>query len=225
MALAENVFAVKQRIAEAEARAGRDASEARILYATKYADAGKIAELLEAEKGRVLIGENRVQDAEKKFEELRELVGEASFARLEKHLIGSLQSNKIRQALEAFDAIHAVDSLKLAAGLNARAEQAGNAVPVFIEVNAGLEETKRGFSFDEVEEAVAEVRKMKSLRVLGLMTLAPLAGPEVTRPVFRRLKEKCAKLGLLASMGMSNDFEVAIEEGSDLVRIGSLVLR
>ncbi|MEM4389049.1 MAG: YggS family pyridoxal phosphate-dependent enzyme [Candidatus Micrarchaeia archaeon] len=223
MGVVENAMRVKERIAAAAARAGRDASKIALLYATKYATPEQIAELLAVEKEKLVIGENYVQQAREKFAKLKELVSERDWQRIEKHMIGTLQSNKARHALEVFDAIHSVDSLKLALKLDARAQRMGKVIPVFLEVNAGLEETKRGVAFEEVDGIVARVRELSNLRLLGLMTMAPHAGPEITRPVFRKLRALCDKLGLLASMGMSNDFEVAIEEGSDLVRIGRAV--
>jgi len=222
MGVVENALRVKERIAAAAARAGRDPANVTVLYATKYARPEQVAELLRIEK-RLLIGENYVQQAREKFARLKELVKEVEWSRIEKHMIGTLQSNKAKDAVGIFDVVHALDSLKLAEKLNARAEQAGKIMPVFIEVHAGLEETKRGVQFEEVEEVVEKVRGMRNIRLIGLMTMAPHGGPDVTRPVFRRMRRICDRLGLKASMGMSNDFEVAVEEGSDIVRIGRAV--
>ncbi|MEM3399732.1 MAG: YggS family pyridoxal phosphate-dependent enzyme [Candidatus Micrarchaeia archaeon] len=219
--LYENVKRVKERIAEAAKRVGRKPEEITILYATKYASPETVARLLEFED-KLIIGENYVQDAKKKFDELRVLLGEEKWERVEKHMIGTLQTNKVKKALEIFDVVHSVDSLKLAQKIDQKAGEMGKEVPVFVEVNAG-EETKHGIKFDEIDGFIAEMKKMGNIKVVGLMTMAPHAEPESVRPMFRRLKDACNRHGLKASMGMTNDFEVAIEEGSDIVRIGRAV--
>ena len=162
-------------------------------------------------------GENRVQEAEEKIGQLSDLKPDITW-----HMVGHLQSNKAKIAVELFDIIHSVDSIKLAEILSRRGEKT---LPVLLQVNVSGEAPKSGFAVDEVTKAVEEIRRLPSLNVIGLMTIAPLvAAPEEARPVFRKLRMLRDSLGLEhLSMGMTDDFEVAIEEGATILRIGRAI--
>lgn len=162
-------------------------------------------------------GENRIQEAEPKIAQLSDLKQHLTW-----HLVGHLQSNKAKKAVELFDIIHSVDSVRLADILNRRAKRV---IPVLLQVNVAGEITKGGFSTDSVESALIEIRKLPNLEVIGLMTIAPLvSNPEEVRPIFRKLRQLRDKLELRhLSMGMSDDFEVAIEEGATIIRIGRAI--
>jgi pyridoxal phosphate enzyme (YggS family) len=162
-------------------------------------------------------GENRVQEAEGKIAQLTDLKLAVTW-----HLVGHLQSNKAKIAVELFDIIHSVDSVKLAEILNRRVEKP---LPVMLEVNVSGEATKVGFSLGELVAAVKEIGQLPNLKLMGLMTVAPVAvEPEAVRPVFRKLRELRDSLGLKhLSMGMTDDFEVAVEEGATMLRIGRAI--
>jgi PLP dependent protein len=232
MSIAENLAAIHERIARAATRAGRNPSEIALMAVTKIHPAERIIEAYEA--GHRLFGENRVQEFAEKFPALGEL-RDADF-----HMIGHLQSNKAGKAVEVFHAIDSLDSVKLGDRLNAAAAQLGKCVSVLIEVNIGGEEVKSGIAPDspELEEilirgGVDGSSKWQHLRIQGLMTVPPFTkDPEGARPYFRRLRklrDQFAARNLpgvsLAqlSMGMSHDFEVAIEEGSTCVRVGTAI--
>ncbi|NLM42353.1 MAG: YggS family pyridoxal phosphate-dependent enzyme [Firmicutes bacterium] len=217
MGIRENLEDVQARIARAAQRSGRTASEIRLLGVTKYASDEDVRELIAA--GLLLLGENRVQNARKRVE---------LFPEAEWHLIGSLQTNKVRYC-QPFALIHSLDRWALAEALNARAAQWGKRVDVLIQVNVSGEATKSGLAPAEALDFAQRVlAECPQLNVRGLMTMAPLVAPEATRPVFRKTKELYEWLQKelqvhwdTLSMGMTNDFEVAIEEGATLVRIGS----
>jgi len=162
-------------------------------------------------------GENRVPEAKPKVEQLQSLR-----AHLTWHMVGHLQTNKAKTAVDIFDIIHSVDSLKLAETLSRHSRKK---LPVFIEVNVSGEPSKSGFPPPEVDEAVGRIGKLPSIEIEGLMTIAPwVSDAEEVRPVFRQLRQMRDALGLRhLSMGMTDDFEVAIEEGATLVRIGRAV--
>ncbi|HEY8532035.1 MAG TPA: YggS family pyridoxal phosphate-dependent enzyme, partial [Limnochorda sp.] len=170
------------------------------------------------------IGENRVQEAQAKKPEVR---GQATW-----RLIGPLQRNKVRRALELFDRLDAIDRWEVAAEVSRRALAAGRVVPVLVEVNAGGEAQKHGFAPEAVPELFSRLGELPGLRVEGLMTVAPWAeDPEAVRPVFRRMRELRERLrdrfGLelpWLSMGMSHDFEVAVEEGATMIRLGTALV-
>lgn len=163
------------------------------------------------------LGENRVQEAQGKRPLLADLPGEVTW-----HMVGHLQTNKVKTALNLFDIIHSVDSIRLAEAISRRAQER---VPIFLEVNVAGEATKYGFAPQELPKAAETIAKMPGVTVRGLMTVAPLSDdPEQVRPVFRRLRELAQSLGLRElSMGMTDDFEVAIEEGATVVRIGRAI--
>lgn len=218
--------AINQRIAAACQRAGRDFSEVTLVAVSKTVAPLRLHEAIAA--GVRTFGENRVQEADAKIAELRPRVIEHQ---VQWHLIGHLQSNKARRAVELFDAVHSVDSLKLAERLHQSAGELGKRLPVFIEVNLGAEAAKSGVAINETLPLCEQVAKLAHLELKGLMAVPPfLDDAEAVRPFFRRLRElrdEARRSGVAGeqcddlSMGMSNDFEVAIEEGATLVRIGT----
>lgn len=217
----DNIDAVFERIAVAARRAGRDPEEVTLIAVTKQVEPVRIDEALRW--GIRDIGENRVQEAQAKLPELT--------VPCTRHLIGTLQTNKVRRAIQLFDIIHSVDRPSLVTALSRRIEDA--ALDVLLQVNVSGEDTKHGVSPEQLEELAVAASSAGNLRVRGLMTIAPYSpDPEAARPHFaklRELSERIAKLDLPGvrmdwlSMGMSNDFEVAIEEGATHVRIGSAI--
>jgi PLP dependent protein len=180
------------------------------------------------EAGLLRLGENRVQELAGKAERLGAKVRAAG---AEWHLIGHLQRNKVKQALPYFDVIHSIDSERLASELSKEAEKDARVVTGLVQVNTSGEDAKSGFGYDEAVDAVARICALPSLRVAGLMTMAPFTDDErVLRETFRRARElfdRCAAIdGFDArhlSMGMSNDYEIAVEEGSTMVRLGTVL--
>jgi pyridoxal phosphate enzyme (YggS family) len=215
MDIARNLHDVEHRIAQAAQRAGRSPAEITIVAVTKGLTAQAIEAALEA--GIRHIGENRVQEAREKIARLSNLQPCPTW-----HMVGHLQTNKVKTAVEIFDIIHSIDSLRLAEALSGRAR---NTVSVLLQVNISGEEPKSGFSEAELPKAVEDVARLPMLEVKGLMTIAPLVSdPEEVRPIFRRLRELRDSLGLEhLSMGMSDDFEVAVGEGATMVRIGRAI--
>lgn len=212
----QRVAGIRARIEAAARRAGRDPQEVTLIAVTKVFPAEAIRAAYEA--GLRDFGENYVQEFERKLPALADLPG-ARF-----HLIGHLQSNKARRAVQAFDVIQTVDSARLARRLDdAAAELKPGARPVMIEVKLSPEKTKSGVAPEELAALVEAVRACTHLELCGLMTMPPFSdNPEDSRPYFRRLRELAEAFGLAGlSMGMSQDFEVAIEEGATHVRIGT----
>lgn len=190
-------------------RAGRDPREVRLVAVTKGRSVEEIREKV-LRYGSFPLGESRVQEALKKME----LLG------AEWHLVGPLQRNKAKFA-PRFALIHSLDSLRLAEALDRVGEKEGVRLKVLVEVNLGREPQKHGFLEEELPEALARVREMAHLEVLGLMTVPPMGPEAVVRPIFRRLSELADRYGLPErSMGMSDDFPIAIEEGATMVRVG-----
>jgi hypothetical protein len=227
VSLADNVARIQERIAAAARRAGRPPDDVRLMAVSKTFPADRIREAYAA--GVRLFGENRVQEFAEKSAALRDLPG-AAF-----HLIGHLQSNKAAKAVEIFDAVDTLDSLKLAERLHALAEKSGKRLPVLLEINVGGEAQKSGVAPDsaELEHILAAAPHLPHLDIRGLMAIPPWSDDaEPSRPYFRRLRElrdriaacrlSAVRMGTL-SMGMSHDFEVAIEEGSTCVRIGTAI--
>ena len=227
MTIASNLSAVHDRIARAAQRAGRNADDIALMVVSKTQPVAKIVEAYEA--GQRLFGENRVQEFSDKVGALASL-RDANF-----HMIGHLQSNKAPKAAEVFHAIDSLDSAKLAERLNAAAEKLGKTLDVLIEINVGGEEAKSGLAPNsaELERIFAGAPAWTHLRVRGLMTVPPFTDdPEGARPYFRQLRELRERIAArnlpaltldVLSMGMSHDFEVAIEEGSTCVRIGTAI--
>ncbi len=221
--IAANILKIKQRIEAAAKRVNRDPTEIILLAATKDVPVELIEKAIQS--GITYIGENRIQEAKKKIEALKEKYPEVKW-----HFIGHLQRNKVKQALEIFDAIESVDSRRLIEEIDKRAAEAGKIVNIFIEVNTGGEESKFGVKPEETEEIVGFASGFKNIKVRGLMTVPPYSlKAEEVRPYFRKLIELAGKIKKLnipgvsiefLSMGMTDDFEVAIEEGSSIVRIG-----
>jgi len=216
---------VRERIESARARAGRQEG-VEIVAVTKGHGDDVVNAALSA--GLRALGENRVQELAGKVERLR-ASGRGSAA--EWHLIGHLQRNKVKQALPLFDLIHSIDSERLAAELSKEAQSAGRTVVGLVQVNTSGETAKSGFPFDGAVDGVARVCELDRLEIVGLMTMAPLTDDEATlRTTFRRARElfdRCASLPRFRarhlSMGMSNDFEIAVEEGSTMVRLGTVL--
>lgn len=211
---------VSARIEEAARRCGRNPGEITLVAASKGVGIDRVREAAGA--GIHLFGENRVQEARAKFLESRFLEENRSVA---VHLIGPLQTNKAKLAVGFFSLIHSIDSLRLAEKVAQEAEKRRIIQPVLIEVNIGEEATKRGVSVKEAPALVAQVRKLAPLSLEGLMTLPPATlEPEGARPYFTMLRKLGEDLGLNRfSMGMSADFEVAIEEGATWIRIGTAI--
>lgn len=206
---------VRERIAGACERAGRDPASVTLVAVSKGQPAGAIAAAREA--GIRHFGENRIQEAVPKIEEATAAGVEATW-----HLVGHLQSNKAKAAANAFDVVHSVDSARLLRRLDVAAPAPRD---VLLQVNVAAEPQKEGVSPDEVEGLVEAAGGTANLRLRGLMTIAPIAGdPEDVRPVFRSLRLLAERFQLPAlSMGMTDDFEVAIEEGATLVRVGRAI--
>ncbi len=216
MPVPENVAAVRSRIAAACARAGRRTESVTLVAVSKTFPAAAVDEAIEA--GITDIGENRVQEAREK----RPLVRAASPAAW--HLIGHLQSNKAKEAVRLFDMIQTVDTLDLAAKIARAADGEGKRQEILLEVNVGDEAQKNGAPKGEVEALAAAVRALSALHLRGLMAIPPVGTPEQSRSYFRELRLLRDHLGLeQLSMGMSEDFEVAIEEGATLVRVGRAI--
>lgn len=220
--IADNVQAIRQRIREAALRGGCGADEIRIVAAAKGQPLEKIRDAVAA--GIRIIGHNYVQEAE----------GQASSGEapeVETHMIGHLQRNKAGRAVELFDVIETIDNPRIASALDSRTETADRTIGVMIQVNLSGEVQKSGIEEAEVEGLAEHIRGLSSLKLLGLMTMPPFFDdPDRARPYFARLRELREKLitcGALSdemkelSMGMTGDFEVAIEEGATLVRIGT----
>ena len=223
MSIADQLASVSEHIAAAAIRAGRNPDDIALMAVCKTFPADAILEAYAA--GQRLFGENRVQEFAEKFPKVADLV-HARF-----HMIGHLQSNKTAKAAEIFQAVDSVDSVKLAQRLNDSAQKLGKMLNVLIEINVGGEEAKSGLSPDspEIEAILTQAAQWTNLRVRGLMTVPPFTEePEGERPYFRKLRELRERLAVrrypaagldVLSMGMSHDFEVAIEEGSTCVRI------
>ena len=227
MSISENIARLREQIAAAAARAARRPEEIALMAVTKTHPADRIREAYDA--GLRVFGENRVQEFTGKAASLRDL------REAEWHMIGHLQSNKAAAAAEAFAAIDSLDSLKLAEKLNTSAEKLGKKLRVLIEINVGGETAKSGLSpdADELEELLASASKFEQLEFCGLMTIPPFTeDAQQSRPYFRKLRalrDHTAGRHLAAihmdilSMGMSHDFEIAIEEGSTCVRVGTAI--
>ena len=212
--LEERLREVRERIAEAAGRAGRDPDDVTLIAVSKTQPAGAVLEAVNA--GVTDFGENRVQEGVAKSAEVA--ATESSFP-LTWHFIGHLQTNKVRDAVRAFAILHSVDSERL---LRAISNACTTNTRVLIEVNVAAEPQKHGIAPAKLPELLAVAGELPHVDVRGLMTVAPLASePEFVRPVFRRLRELGQHHGLTEfSMGMTNDYEVAIEEGATFVRVG-----
>lgn len=225
MSLAENLLEVQENIKKACIRSGRNPESVQIIAVTKYVDIEKTAEVINL--GLHHIGENRTQPALEKYDALH---GRAVW-----HFIGSIQSKKVKQIIDKFDYIHSLDRLSLAEEIQRRAEPLGKKIKCFIQVNVSGEESKSGISPEELTHFVDKLKSFSLIDVIGLMTMAPLTEEkEEIRAVFRRLRELRDLLNERhiyhfpiqeLSMGMSNDYEIAVEEGATFVRLGSVLLK
>ena len=219
--IADRLKRVEERIAEALARSGRTGQRVRILAVTKTFSRAVADEALKA--GLELFGENRVQEAEAKF-------NSPPFA-AELHLIGHLQTNKVKKAAQLFHCIQSIDKLKTAEELNRAAEGLNKKLDILLQLNTSGEATKSGYPTQEaLRRDLEAILKLKSLRLMGLMTIGPLTDDEKSiRSAFQRLKklynelvtERILPPNAILSMGMSGDFELAVEEGANLVRLGT----
>jgi pyridoxal phosphate enzyme (YggS family) len=220
MSIPDNLVHLHEQITEACRRANRATSDVALMAVSKVHPVEMILEAYAA--GQRLFGENRVQEFQEKSPHLTGL------ANVEFHLIGPLQSNKTAKAAELFDAVDAVDSLKIAQRLNAAASALGKKLPVLVEVKLSHEESKHGLAPEELPSLLAAMDELESIAAVGLMTVPPWSeDAEIARPYFRDLRrlrdESVARFPRVTqlSMGMSNDFAVAIEEGSTCVRVGT----
>lgn len=223
--LSENIETIYDRIARAARRAGREPGDIRLIAVTKTVSVEMIRRAMEA--GLRVFGENRVQEAQTKVNsDQLKVKGE----KISWHLIGHLQRNKAKYAVRLFELIHSIDSDELAEEINSNAAKINKVQDVLIEVKLSPEETKHGVSPHRLNELSASVGLLKNLNLRGLMTVPPFfADPEDARPFFRELRDlrdRAEAMGFSLpelSMGMSNDFEVAIEEGATMVRVGSAI--
>jgi pyridoxal phosphate enzyme (YggS family) len=210
-----NLDRVRDRVARAAERSGRRASDVLLIGVSKTVDVARIRQAIDA--GATALGENRVQEAKEKIAELGRPVPW--------HLIGHLQTNKVRDALELFDVIHSLDRLDLAWELDKRARAGTRTVDVLVEVNVAAEASKGGVAPQGLGELLDAVASMPSLKVRGLMAIPPEAkDPDDSRVWFRALRKLGERYSFSElSMGMSGDFEVAIEEGATMVRVGTAI--
>lgn len=262
--LLKKIEAFYEELADVCTACGRKTDDIQVLFATKYLNKDEfnifVHSVISLNTRKVLIGENRVQDALEKFEyttfaghapyENFSEVGKTFLRTSQTHLghfevstqtggraqkaylpakfstifIGNLQKNKINKAIELFDEIYSIDSVGLARELNKRLEKAGKSMPVFLEVNVSGEETKHGVKPEEVDQIMSTKLQFRNVTINGLMTMAPFTNDQnIIRDVFRKLKTLADRYGLQTSMGMSHDWKIAVEQGSDIIRIGSKI--
>lgn len=220
----ERLDRINKRIAEAANGCGRNPETVRLVAVSKTVDANRVAEAIDA--GAAIVGENYIQEARDKFNSLYDRP-------VQWHFIGHLQSNKAKYAVRMFDLIHSVESLKLAKALDKEARKNGKVQDILIQVNISREETKSGITETGAVELITQISGLENVRVKGLMTMPPFFdSPEQARPFFRqlaRLRDRIVEhnIPLVSmqelSMGMTGDFEVAIQEGATLVRIGTAI--
>lgn len=237
MTLLQRIEHVERRLAEACARSGRSRSEIELIAVTKYVGVEQTQQVLGA--GIVHLGENRWQDASEKWNAITETNWDGSMdhspaGQAVWHFIGSLQTNKVKDVVGKFTYIHSLDRLSLAQAIEKRAEQLDIVVPCFIQVNVSGEESKHGLQPEELGSFVKELAVYSHIKPVGLMTMAALdSDGEQSRPVFRglrQLRDELNKSAILPepitglSMGMSGDFEVAVEEGATWLRLGTVLV-
>jgi hypothetical protein len=223
LGIKENLERVKDKIEKTTIKAARDPQTVRLVVVSKTVGVERIQEAIEA--GVTILGENYVQEARDKIARLGQSVSW--------HFIGHLQINKAKYAVDLFDMIHSVDRIDLAREINRIGEKKGKTIPALIQVNISGEESKHGIDKDGLIQLISEVIKLKNISVRGLMTMPPyFDDPEMARPYFKVLREFNDEINRRfkgevdlqeLSMGMSNDFEIAIEEGATLVRIGTAI--
>jgi pyridoxal phosphate enzyme (YggS family) len=221
--IADNLARVRERMVEAAIRSGRTPDSVKLVGVTKTVDLDRIKEAVSA--GLQILGENYVQEARGKIRELKD--------RVSWHFVGRLQTNKAKYAVKLFDMIQTVDSFRLAQELNRRAQPLGRTVPIIIQVNLAGEVSKGGVEPSECLSLIRQVSVLENLQIRGLMTMPPFFDqPERARPYFAQLREMSQKIAEAQvagvemhelSMGMSGDFEAAIEEGATLIRVGTAI--
>ncbi|MGB9877984.1 MAG: YggS family pyridoxal phosphate-dependent enzyme [bacterium] len=227
MNIKERLEIIREKIRESARKSGRKEEDIILLAACKGVDSSRVAEAIR--EGIKYIGDNYVQEAVKRKGELCELAPSVQW-----HFIGHLQTNKAKKAVELFDMVQTVDSLHLAKEIAKRAREKGKEMPVLIEVNIGEEPTKFGVKPGDLLPFLEEVAQFEGIRIWGLMTMGPPLGKEEMRPYFRRMKDLFDKAEerfkseeriqmRILSMGMSSDYDVAIEEGANLVRLGTAI--
>lgn len=224
MSIKENIDIICDRVAEAAKKSGRNPEDITIIAVSKTVDAHKAKEAVES--GLSNLGENRVQEFVNKYEQLNDM-------NIKWHMIGHLQKNKVKYIIDKAELIHSVESLDLANEINKRAKQSEIVSKVLIELNIGEEDSKFGINAENVYDFVRAFNQYDNILVTGLMTVAPYSeNPEDVRWIFKKMKEiydNILKMKLkntdmkYLSMGMTNDFEIAIEEGSNIVRIGTAI--
>ncbi len=199
----------------------KELGNTKLVCVTKTVEPARINESIKA--GAAIIGENRLQEFEDKMEDILPC---------KKHFIGHLQTNKVKKAVEYFDVIQSVDSMKVIREINKRAEETDKVQEVFLQVNIGDESQKYGFGIEKIGNSINKIRSLRNVKVTGLMCIPPFVPPEQARPYFRKMKtlfdeHQCLNGGNIGiselSMGMSNDYRIAIEEGATMVRIGSAI--
>lgn len=231
-----NLAIIRDKIASAAARAGRDPADVKIIAVTKSVDMETIRNLIDA--GVTVFGENRIQQLTARVEELSAYLQRRRNplpSPVEWHMIGHLQRNKVKAALEASSTIHSVDSLRLAEEVNERCEKMNIKMPVLLQVNCSQEEQKYGCAMGAAIHLGELMAQMRNIELIGLMTMGPMdANPEGTKHSFIRLRELFEEMRHESiggknfrhlSMGMSSDYEVAVEQGATMVRIGSALFQ
>ncbi len=221
--LSENLRDVEKKIEDACKRSNRDPKEVTLIAVSKTKPVEMLQEVYDA--GGRNFGENKVQEIMDKYDQLP--------ADINWHMIGHLQRNKVKYIVDKVKMIHSVDSLRLAETIDKEAKKKGVTVPILVEVNVAEEDSKFGLSLEEVTALVEDISKLSNVRVCGLMTVAPFVeDPEENREVFRSLKKLSVDIAAkninnvtmsVLSMGMTNDYEVAVEEGATMVRVGTAI--
>lgn len=222
----DNILGLRNRISSVCKKTSRNPDEITIIAVSKGRNAEQIKEVTEA--GIKDIGENKVQEAFLKYKQLSDLTKSKE---IRWHMIGYLQTNKVKDAVKIFDMIQSVDSIRLAAEINKHAAKINKIQDVLLEINVSGEMSKFGFKPSEAVNVAGEISKFKNINLKGLMCIAPLVkNPEETRQYFRMLRELMEKINIstnqqltILSMGMTDDFEIAIEEGSNMIRLGRAI--
>ena len=215
MSLKENYSNLLKRIEETCEKVKRPSNEVTLVAVTKNQTIEKIRELVSL--GVKNLGENRIRELEEKHD---------PNLNVNWHFIGRLQSNKIKKIVEYCNCIHSVESIKHAKMISDFSKEKGVVMPIFVQVNVSDEESKQGVPIESLENFLSRIKKLEGIDVIGLMTMAPLVEAEETRKYFKKLKRLADSVGLKnLSMGMTNDFEIAIEEGATHIRIGSALFR
>lgn len=227
----ENIHKIKERISAICLKTKHDSAQITIVAVSKGRAIGQIQEAIEA--GITDIAENKVQEAILKYKNLTPNTFNLKPVRW--HMVGHLQTNKVKEAVRIFDLIQSVDTLRLAAEINRQAVRMNKVQDILVEINTSLEPSKFGLKPDTAVEVIEEIANLRNIRIKGLMTIAPIVdNPEKARPYFRMLKDLRDKVNAFflstgypqlatLSMGMTDDFEVAVEEGSNMVRIGRAI--